>query len=243
VICFFGLEIIQFFRQRAWRKEATRIATPSFWAGVVIWAIVATVILHRAGRYVPGAAMGSGALVFAVGMVLLLAGAGQPGQRWVPAALNIGSQPDARTATPVHAMRTTEMPTRRLSTAFGSDGHDANALPSRWATALDGARRSRGPLRPPVRRRRCVSPDGDVEALVGRFASVRWLSASIEPRVGAPQTGHMRLLPHLRCGAPHAAQVSKTARARYGAVAVMPLIRAAVLAGPSRKPRSHARVS
>jgi protein-S-isoprenylcysteine O-methyltransferase Ste14 len=78
VICFFGMEIIQFFRQRGWRKDATRIATPSFWVGVGVgvWAIFATVILHRAGHYVPGAAMGHGALVFAIGMMLLVSGAG-----------------------------------------------------------------------------------------------------------------------------------------------------------------------
>jgi hypothetical protein len=34
VICFFGMEIVQFFRQRGWRKDATRIAPGSFWVGV-----------------------------------------------------------------------------------------------------------------------------------------------------------------------------------------------------------------
>jgi protein-S-isoprenylcysteine O-methyltransferase Ste14 len=76
VICFFGMEIIQFFRQREWRKDATRVGPRSFWVGVGVWVIVATVILHRAGNYWPGAAMQHGALVFAVGMVLLVAGAG-----------------------------------------------------------------------------------------------------------------------------------------------------------------------
>jgi protein-S-isoprenylcysteine O-methyltransferase Ste14 len=38
--------------------------------------IFATVILHRAGHYFPGATMGHGALVFAVGMMLLVSGAG-----------------------------------------------------------------------------------------------------------------------------------------------------------------------
>jgi protein-S-isoprenylcysteine O-methyltransferase Ste14 len=76
VICFFGVEVIQFFRQRQWRKDATRVSTPSFWTGVVVWVIVATIILHRSGHYFPGATMGRGALVFAVGMVLLIAGAG-----------------------------------------------------------------------------------------------------------------------------------------------------------------------
>jgi protein-S-isoprenylcysteine O-methyltransferase Ste14 len=76
VIGFFGMELIQFFRQRQWRKDATRIATPSFWVGVGVWVVVATVILHRAGHYWPGAGMGDGASVFALGMTLLVAGAG-----------------------------------------------------------------------------------------------------------------------------------------------------------------------
>ncbi len=75
VICFFGMEIIQFFRQRRWRKTATRIVTPRFWVGVGVWVIFATVILHRAGHYWPGAAMEHGALVFTLGMTLLIAGA------------------------------------------------------------------------------------------------------------------------------------------------------------------------
>ncbi len=33
-IAFFGMEVIQFFRQRGWRQGATRIATPIFWVGV-----------------------------------------------------------------------------------------------------------------------------------------------------------------------------------------------------------------
>jgi len=45
------------------------------------------------------------------------------GQRWVPVACNLGSHPDAPGATSVHAVRTTEMPSSRLSTAFGSDNH------------------------------------------------------------------------------------------------------------------------
>lgn len=75
VIAFFGIEIIQFFRQRGWRKNATRIATPAFWAGVAVWTIVATVMLHWGSRLAPGAGMGNGVGVFAVGMLLFAAGA------------------------------------------------------------------------------------------------------------------------------------------------------------------------
>ena len=76
VIVFFGMEIIQFFRQRPWRADATRISTPAFWVGVTLWTLVATVMLHGASRLVPGATMGDGATVFAVGIVLFAGGAG-----------------------------------------------------------------------------------------------------------------------------------------------------------------------
>jgi protein-S-isoprenylcysteine O-methyltransferase Ste14 len=75
VIAFFGMEIIQFFRQRGWRKNAVRVATPAFWVGVAIWTIVATVMLHWGSRIAPGAGMGDGVTVFAVGMLLFAAGA------------------------------------------------------------------------------------------------------------------------------------------------------------------------
>jgi hypothetical protein len=75
VIAFFGMEIIQFFRQRTWRKNATRTATPAFWAGVAVWTIVATVMLHGGSRLAPRAGMGDGVIVFTVGMLLLAAGA------------------------------------------------------------------------------------------------------------------------------------------------------------------------
>ena len=75
VIAFFGMEIIQFFRQRRWRKNATRIATPAFWIGVAVWTVIATVMLHRGSQIAPGAGMGDGPGVFATGMLLLAAGA------------------------------------------------------------------------------------------------------------------------------------------------------------------------
>jgi protein-S-isoprenylcysteine O-methyltransferase Ste14 len=76
VIALFGVEIIQFFRQRNWRKDATRIATPVFWVGVAVWIVIATVMLHRGSQIAPGASIGNGGGVFAIGMVLLVAGVG-----------------------------------------------------------------------------------------------------------------------------------------------------------------------
>ena len=75
VIAFFGVEVIQFFRQRGWRQNATRVATPAFWVGVAAWTVVATVMLHGGSRIAPGASMGSGPVPFIVGMGLLIAGA------------------------------------------------------------------------------------------------------------------------------------------------------------------------
>jgi protein-S-isoprenylcysteine O-methyltransferase Ste14 len=75
VAAFFGVEIVQFFRQRGWRRDATRIATPAFWFGVAVWTVIATVMLHRGARIAPGALIGDGAGVFAVGMMLLVVGA------------------------------------------------------------------------------------------------------------------------------------------------------------------------
>ena len=75
VVAFFGMEIVQFFRQRHWRRDATRVATPAFWVGVVVWTVVATVMLHRGSRIAPAAGIGNGIAVFVVGMSLLVAGA------------------------------------------------------------------------------------------------------------------------------------------------------------------------
>jgi protein-S-isoprenylcysteine O-methyltransferase Ste14 len=74
VIALFGVEIVQFFRQRNWRRDATRIATPAFWVGVALWIVIATVMLHRGSQIAPGASIGNGGAVFAVGLVLLVAG-------------------------------------------------------------------------------------------------------------------------------------------------------------------------
>jgi protein-S-isoprenylcysteine O-methyltransferase Ste14 len=76
VIALFGVELVHFFRQRNWRKDATRIATPVFWIGVAVWIVIATVMLHRGSRIAPGTSIGTGAGVFAAGMLLLVAGLG-----------------------------------------------------------------------------------------------------------------------------------------------------------------------
>ena len=76
LVCLFGGEFVQLLRQLRWRNDATRVGPSSFWVGVGVWVVVATVILHRAGSYWPGATIGDGAFVFGIGMVLLAAGVG-----------------------------------------------------------------------------------------------------------------------------------------------------------------------
>ena len=111
VIAFFGMEIIQFFRQRGWRRDATRIATPAFWVGVTAWTIIATVMLHRGSDFAPNASMGTGAGVSIVGMVLILAGAGL---RWssfwalgqyFTFTVNVSSDQQVVTAGPYRVLR------------------------------------------------------------------------------------------------------------------------------------------
>ena len=70
----YSMEIIQFFRQRQWRKGTTRIGPRGFWAAWVVYVIAAVVMLYLAPRIAPAAAIGHGAVAFAVGMVILIAG-------------------------------------------------------------------------------------------------------------------------------------------------------------------------
>jgi protein-S-isoprenylcysteine O-methyltransferase Ste14 len=111
VIAFFGAEIIQLFRQRGWRKNATRVATPAFWAGVAVWTVVATVMLHGGSRLAPGASMGNGVAVFIIGMVLLTAGTAlRWGSFWALGqyftfTVNVSSDQEVVTRGPYRALR------------------------------------------------------------------------------------------------------------------------------------------
>jgi len=70
----YSMEIIQFFRQRQWRKAARRISPRGFWPAWVAYVIAAVTMLFLAPRIAPAAAIGHGAVAFAVGMVILVTG-------------------------------------------------------------------------------------------------------------------------------------------------------------------------
>jgi len=68
------MEAVQYARQQQWRPEATRISPRGFWPAYWACAAVAITMLILAPHIAPAAAIGHGAAVFAVGMVLLVAG-------------------------------------------------------------------------------------------------------------------------------------------------------------------------
>ncbi len=82
------LEFVKFLRvqeARDWRAGATRSGAPGFWAASAACAIAWETWLYLAPAIVPAAAIRPGALAFAAGLVLFLAGIGLRG--WSFAAL------------------------------------------------------------------------------------------------------------------------------------------------------------
>jgi protein-S-isoprenylcysteine O-methyltransferase Ste14 len=75
VLTWYILEIGQYLRQRQWRKGATRIGPRGYLAAWGVCTIAAVTMLVLAPRIWPATAIGHGAVAFAVGMVLLVAGA------------------------------------------------------------------------------------------------------------------------------------------------------------------------
>ena len=74
LLSWYGLEIIEFLRQREWRKGATRIRRPGFLAAWGVCASVTVAMLILDPHVAPGAAMGHGAFFFAAGLAVLVAG-------------------------------------------------------------------------------------------------------------------------------------------------------------------------
>lgn len=70
----YAMELIQALRQRQWRRTATRIGPRTFWLAFWASVVVATTLLFVAPHIAPGATMGSPAVAFAVGMMLLVIG-------------------------------------------------------------------------------------------------------------------------------------------------------------------------
>lgn len=74
VLAWYSMEIIQYFRQRQWRKEVARTGPRGYLAIWGVFVVVAVTMLFLAPHIVPAAAIGHGAVAFAVGLVLVVAG-------------------------------------------------------------------------------------------------------------------------------------------------------------------------
>ena len=73
------MEAIQFARQWRWRAGATRISRRSFWLGFGACLIVTNIALYLGPSALPAAAIRPGAVAFAAGMVIMVAGIGLRG--------------------------------------------------------------------------------------------------------------------------------------------------------------------
>ncbi|HYB86712.1 MAG TPA: isoprenylcysteine carboxylmethyltransferase family protein [Streptosporangiaceae bacterium] len=74
MLSWYLMEGVQFARQQEWRQEAARISPRGFWPAYWACVAAATTMLILAPHIAPAAAIGHGAAVFALGMVLLVAG-------------------------------------------------------------------------------------------------------------------------------------------------------------------------
>jgi protein-S-isoprenylcysteine O-methyltransferase Ste14 len=76
LLSWYLMEFIQFLRQQAWRQAASKVVRRSFWAGSAACVTATITILALTPHIAPAAAIGHGAIAFAVGMAMLVAGAG-----------------------------------------------------------------------------------------------------------------------------------------------------------------------
>ena len=74
VLGWYLMEFVQFARQAQWRPDDAPVGPRSFWLAYAACVAAAFAVLGTAPHAVPGAEIGHGATVFAVGMVLLVAG-------------------------------------------------------------------------------------------------------------------------------------------------------------------------
>ena len=74
VLCWYFMELVQFARQQQWQSESAPAGPRSFWFAFAGCVTAAIVVLSVAPHAAPGAAIGHGALVFAIGMGILAAG-------------------------------------------------------------------------------------------------------------------------------------------------------------------------
>ncbi len=76
VLGWYLMEIIEFCQQRHWRPGAAAIGPRGYWAAFGGYVAAVVTMLLLAPRIAPGAAIGHGAVLFTVGIVMLVAGAG-----------------------------------------------------------------------------------------------------------------------------------------------------------------------
>jgi len=68
------MEIVQFFRQRQWQRDAIRISPRGYWPAFWIAMAVAASMLFLAPRIAPAATIGHPALAFGLGISMVIAG-------------------------------------------------------------------------------------------------------------------------------------------------------------------------
>lgn len=74
LLAWLSMEAIQFARQRQWRAGATKVACRSFWLGFAACLIITNLALYIGPRDFPAAAIAPGAVAFAAGLVIMVAG-------------------------------------------------------------------------------------------------------------------------------------------------------------------------
>jgi protein-S-isoprenylcysteine O-methyltransferase Ste14 len=74
IVAWLSMEAIQLARQWQWRTDAIRIGRRSFWLGFGACLIVTNIALYLGPSAFPAAAIRPGAVAFAAGMVIMIAG-------------------------------------------------------------------------------------------------------------------------------------------------------------------------
>lgn len=74
LVAWLGMEAVQLARQWQWRTDATRVGRRSFWLGFGACLIVTNIALYLGPSAFPAAAIRPGAVAFAAGMVIMIAG-------------------------------------------------------------------------------------------------------------------------------------------------------------------------
>jgi protein-S-isoprenylcysteine O-methyltransferase Ste14 len=74
VLAWYFMELVQFARQQQWRPDDAPVGPRSFWFAFAACVTATIAVFGIAPHAAPGAAIGHGALVFVIGMAILVAG-------------------------------------------------------------------------------------------------------------------------------------------------------------------------